>query len=554
MSAGALRSEDADLAIVGSGAAGLLAACVAAEAGLDVLVLEKASRLGGTSAMGGGVIWAPGHHLGLADADKDAEAAAHYLAALTRSTVSAERIDWFLDTIRAAVDYLVSRTAVRLTPLARPDYHLEVDGAADGGRSLDNEPFALPEGTGLGDSLRPSSYLPQLTMAERDALAGSAPPPDLLVKRTAAGIRTMGGALVGALATTALANGARLVADAPVEEIVASGGGWRLRIPESQVRARFVLLASGGYERSALLQSAFLPGPVAAIGAPSNSGDGLRLGLGLGAAVEGMTGLWGVPVIVDQEVEYDGASIGRMANVELTLPGSILVDATGRRFANEAQEYAALNTALLHRAAHPISAASPAWLIYDERYRASYPIAGRPAGVGPAWAHTASTLDELAALCEIDAAGLAATAATFNRDARTGVDTEFGRGASAQDRFLGDPRVTPNPTMAPISAAPFHAIPVLPGALGTSGGLATSLKGEVLDFAERPIPGLFAAGNVAASVFGSSYPGGGATLASAVARAYAAAKEIVHRASGPDGAATHHVIPVPRRSKGQEQR
>jgi 3-oxosteroid 1-dehydrogenase len=304
-----------------------------------------------------------------------------------------------------------------------------------------------------------------------------------------------------------------------VETLRRTADGWVVTGAGEEVAARAVVLASGGFEWNPRLQEAFLPNPVTPISAPSNTGDGLELGLAAGAAVTTMGAVWGVPVLQDPAHVYDGKPSGRMANVELTLPGSILVNRAGRRFVNEAVNYHDLNK--VFRTIDPATgehANIPAWMVVDSAYVARYPIGGAP-GV-PSWATSADDLAGLARACGIDADGLVATVGEFNRHAADGSDPVFGRGASAADRYLGDPRA-PHPVLAPLTEAPFHAIPIRPGTLGTCGGLVTDDDGRVLDRAGAPIDGLYAAGNVAATVFADAYPGGGATLGSAVTRAYA---------------------------------
>ena len=151
-------------------------------------------------------------------------------------------------------------------------------------------------------------------------------------------------------------------------------------------------------------------------------------------------------------------------------------------------------------------------------------IGGTPEQV-PSWATSADTLEGLAAACRIDPAGITTTVAQFNRHAADGRDPLFARGESAQDHYLGDAR-QPHPCLAPLVEPPFSAIPIRPGTLGTCGGLVTDDDGRVLDRAGRPIGGLFAAGNVSATVFADAYPGGGATLGSAITRAYAVGRAL----------------------------
>ncbi|MEO2131182.1 MAG: FAD-dependent oxidoreductase [Microbacterium sp.] len=516
--------EQIDVLVLGSGAAGLVSALRAADAGATVCVAEKASRIGGTTCAGGGVIWAPGTGLAAAAGFTDSAAdGIAYLSASSGHVMGRDAIEWYVRTVAEAVDFLTTRTRVRLTALARPDYRGEWPGAAAGGRSLDNDAFDPSEFPGLAEALRPSSYFPLLTMAERDALDGRAPDAALLEERRARGIRTMGGALVGALAASALERGIPIVANARADRLDRERSGWRVGFGNVQVRARGVVIATGGFEWSARLRDAFLSFPVTPIGAPSNEGDGLELGLEAGAAVADMTAVWGVPVIAPPDQRYDGIASGRMGNVEMTLPGSIVVNGAGERFVNEALAYH--DACRMFGDTDPATGRLrnlPAWLVFDHAFAQRYPIAGSASGAAPEWAVTAGSLDELAGHLGIDPDSLNRTVARFNADAEQGADTLFGRGGSAQDRFLGDSSHTPNPCLAPLSTPPFSAVPLHPGVLGTSGGLSTDAGGRVLGWGGEPLPGLYAAGNASAGVFRNTYPGGGATLGSAVTRAFVA--------------------------------
>ncbi|MGH3352792.1 MAG: FAD-dependent oxidoreductase [Nocardioides sp.] len=516
-----------DVAVIGSGAAGLTAAVRAADAGASVVVLEKAERLGGTTAVGGGVLWAPANRLGadagFADSREDAIA---YLAAATEGRLDRGWVEWYVDTASAAVDYLTEQTRVSLTPLNRPDYRLRWPGATQGGRSLDNDAFDVGAVPGLSEVLRPSSYFPLLTMAERDELNGAAPDAALLEEREKAVVRTMGGALVGSLLVSALERGVQVTTEAPVTGLdVDEAGGWRLGIGQNRMRieARSVVLASGGFEWSPELQRAFLPHPITPISAPSNEGDGLRLGLKLGAAVGEMTSFWGVPVITPTEQTYDSRRSGRMGNVEMTLPGSVTVGADGRRFVNEALNYHDVSQVMGAIDEHRLVAKGlPAWLIFDTRYLDSYPVAGSGPGVSREWMVAAPSIAALADQIGLDAGVLTDEIARFNADAAAGEDNAFGRGSSAEDRFLGDEAVTPNPCLRPLIEAPFYAVALHCGTLGTSGGLVTDKHARVLRFDGSVFEGLYAAGNVSATVFRGAYPGGGSTLGPAITRGYAA--------------------------------
>ncbi|MFI5086297.1 MAG: FAD-dependent oxidoreductase [Actinomycetales bacterium] len=515
---------DYDVVVAGSGAAGLVAALRAADAGLSVLVLEKAAKFGGTTAVSGGVMWAPCNHLMAAAGHPDSGAdAAAYLAAAADGAMTDDEVGWYVRTAAEAVRYLDTRTRVSYRPLGRPDYHLDLPCAASG-RGLDNEAFDPAGIPALADSIRQPTYFPLISMAERDALKGAPVDPELLAERRTSGIRTIGGALVGALLASALDRGIAVAAGARVTALESGPDGWRLTVHgrRESIRATSVVLATGGFEWNPDLRRALLTFPVTPIGAPSNEGDGLMLGLRAGAGLSDATAIWGVPVIAAPTHLYDGLPSGRMGNVEMTLPGSITVNAQGRRFVNEALNYHDLVRVFANvDPAGSRQGNSPAWLVFDSDFLRKYSVAGSLPGRPEPWMTAAPTLAELARLIAVSSSGLAATVARFNADAAVGTDSEFNRGASREDRHLGDPANKPNPCLAPLLTAPFYAVPIHAGVLGTAGGLKVSPAGQVLTPAGTAVVGLYAAGNCAASVFHGAYPGGGATLGSAITRAYA---------------------------------
>lgn len=522
-----------DLVVIGSGCAGMTAALVARGAGASVLVLEKADRLGGTTAAGGGVMWAPNNHLmGARDFTDSDEDAAAYVRAATDGRLSEEEISWYVATSAEAVRFLDENSRVDYSALFRPDYHMEWPGATPGGRGLDHREFDPSVVPGLAEALRPPTYLPLITMDERDRLHGAAPDPTLLEGRAERGVRTMGGALAGALTASAWEAGVVISTSAPATGLQRAGDTWRVTVAgEREVTADRVVIASGGFEWSPELTGTLLKFPITPISAPSNTGDGLKLGMAVGASFTETTDIWGVPVITAHGAEYDGRPGGRMGNVEATLPGGIVVNAAGRRFVNEALNYHDFARVFANIAPGTSDHANiPAHLVMDSRYVSRYPVAGHPVFSdpqdAPEWLVRAETLTGLAELIGVDAAGLEETVAAFNPAAARGEDPEFGRGASAQDRHLGDPANEPHPCLAPLTEAPFYAVRLHPGVLGTAGGLRADLDGRVLGWDGEPLPGLYAAGNCSATVFKDAYPGGGATIGSAITRAYAAGRHI----------------------------
>jgi 3-oxosteroid 1-dehydrogenase len=125
---------------------------------------------------------------------------------------------------------------------------------------------------------------------------------------------------------------------------------------------------------------------------------------------------------------------------------------------------------------------------------------------------------------DIDPAALRATVQRFNQLADKGQDPDFGRGESQYNRALGDPGHRPNPALGPPDTGPFYATEIFPGDVGTTGGVVTDEHARVLDESDTPIPGLYATGNIAATVMGRTYPGAGASIAHTMTFGFIAAR------------------------------
>lgn len=554
-----------DLLVVGSGAGALSAAVTAAHLGLRVVVIEKTAWFGGTTAWSGGWLWVPRNPLaraaGIDESLDAADGPRTYLRAILGERYDAPqlwpRLEAFLAHAPAAVQFHLEHTQLRFVDgNAVPDFHGRMPGARTGGRSVCAAPFdAARLSPALRARLRPprdilsflglsiGGDLRHFLRANRawDSFAYVA----RRIARHALDLVThghtrqrMGGnALVAALLASAQELGVTLLAEHAARELTRADDG---RItgalvdtpdgPRRIVARRGVVLATGGFPHDRARQARLFPhAPTGAehwSAAPAtNTGDGLRLAEAVGARIDVGTdaGAW-APVSLVPCADGSVAPFPHLA--ERGKPGLIAVDADGRRFVDEAGNYHSFMRGLFDAQGRRAAPGQPveAWLVCDHRFQRRYGLGHSkpwPLPLAP-WLRSgylmrADTLAGLARRCGFDAAGFGATVAAFNHHAARGDDPAFGRGSTPYDRMQGDAEHTgPNPCVAPIVQAPFYAVRIVPGSLGTFAGLASDAHARVLDASGAPIPGLYAAGNDLASVMAGEYPSGGITLGPAL--------------------------------------
>jgi succinate dehydrogenase/fumarate reductase flavoprotein subunit len=292
---------------------------------------------------------------------------------------------------------------------------------------------------------------------------------------------------------------------------------------------RGVIITTGGFEWDTELRQTFLRGPVSAPASPPTaSGGGLKLAMAAGAKLGNMTSAWWAPTLVNPEAPWaNGEPRAQPVLIERTVPHSIMVNRQARRFCNEAANYSALGGVF-----HQFDPATydypnlPCWLIFDAQYAARYPLGTRQPGQPlPDWVMRSETIEALAAQIGLDPAALAETVARFNTHADAGHDPDFGRGTSAYDHFYGDrSREGAAVTLGAIRAAPFHAVEIAAGLLGTNGGPRTDGQARILGHDGAPIPGLLGAGNAIACPTGGIYAGAGGTLGPALTFGYIAGR------------------------------
>jgi 3-oxosteroid 1-dehydrogenase len=543
MSSASSTADTFDVVVLGTGAAGLIAAATAAADGASVGLFEKTDLVGGTSSMSGGVVWIPNNHhqheAGLADSREDALA---YLGALSLGQIDSDMAAAFIDTAPVMLRWLEDNTPCRFAVIdGYSDYHPEHPGGKpEGGRSLDNELQSLDQLGEWADRLRVGKPRP-VTLRETP-LGGATTLPDAAVigdriRRRDVG---MGVALVAGLLAACLERNVVPHLDQRATDLLVAVDdndrrrveGVRFSTPNGErvVRARHgVIIATGGFECDTELVRTFLRGPMTApAGSPASTGDGLRMAMTAGARLGNMRNAWWVPVTRAEGGELFGAPSVHLVLGERTRPRSLMVNGAAKRFCNEATNYNALGGAF--HAFDPQSFTypnQPCWLIFDHEHKCHYDVAGAPAGdATPSWIVTADTIGQLAIELGLDPTTLVETVDRFNEFATLGQDPDFGRGTSAYDRFNGDQRLDGvAATLGPVATGPFHAIPIEIGALGTSGGPKTDTRGRVLSDAGGIIDGLYAAGNAMAGPTGMVYGGAGGTLGPALTFGYIAGRD-----------------------------
>ena len=542
----AIVDSETDILVIGAGAAGLAAALAAHEFGASVRLIEKQDRLGGTAAISGGVVWLPDHEQmtaqGKADSAADAKA---YFRSLDHGEMDEAVLGAFVTEARPMLSFLTAIGAIELTMMPDyPDYYGERPGAkADGGRSLDNELFDFKTLGEWKDRVFQHGPAPRMMLRETP-LGGSSGmvEPAELQKRAKQDLRGWGQALVGRLLRACLDRG--------IEPLLGCGG-YRLCVEQGRVTGaiverdgrqermaarRGVILATGGFEWNDALKHAFLRGPLdAPASPPTNRGDGLKMAMAAGASLGNMTSAWWVPTLAIPESEWQSVETRNMpVLIERTLPHGIMVNREGRRFCNEAANYSALAGAFhLFDPATYAYPNLPAYLVFDSHYRERYPLASFMPGTAlPDWVARADTLEELAAKTGIDADNLPATVERFNQLAERLDDEDFGRGKADYDRFYGDrSRDGSAATLGALTRAPFYAVEINMGALGTNGGPKTNAQAQIVDVDGQPIAGLFGAGNVISAPTGSVYAGAGGTLGPALTFGYIAGRAAARRAN-----------------------
>jgi succinate dehydrogenase/fumarate reductase flavoprotein subunit len=549
-----------DVLVAGAGAAGLAAAIFAKLKGLDVLVIEKSDKVGGTAATSAGTLWIPQNSQGRAVGDKDSILdAAAYLDSLikTDSPRARRQREAYLFSGVEAIDYLEANTDCVFLPCgAHPDYYTR-PGAAVRGRAIVPAPF---DGRLLGSDFERIRAPIEEFMILGGMMVGKMDIPRLLGRfqspadfaysarlflrylvdrlRYSRGTRLMmGNALVGRMFYSLLKLGVRPEFNTRLGELMVEDG----RVTGATVIGRSgtrlvaarkgVILATGGFAQNAAYRTRLMPHPTPkySLASEANQGDGLAAAEALGARISatenGSGGFW-TPVSVTRRKDGSRGLFPHLS-LDRAKPGLIAVNRGGRRFCNEADSYHDFVEAMYRT--NDADGSIPVWLVCDGGFIRKYGLGHVYPGTHDLRRHLDSgylihgkSPEALAQSLNIDAAGLRAAMTRYNEQAKRGVDDDFRRGHSELNRFNGDATVRPNPCVAPIDLSDLYAMEIWPAEIACSAGLSTDEDARVISESEAPIPGLFACGNDMASVMADTYPGPGTTLGPAIVFAYRA--------------------------------
>lgn len=549
-----------DLLVIGAGPAGMAAAIFAKLKGLDVLLVEKSQKIGGTASTSAGTLWIPENSQGKQQGDGDSiPQAASYLDSLvaTHTPRTDRQRDVYFFTGVEAIDILQAKTEVKFLPCGEhPDYHAK-PGAAVRGRAIVPAPFdarvlgrdfervrpPIDEFMIFGGMMIGKMDIPRL-LGRFQSFGNFRYSAGLFLRyltdrlRFSRGTRlVMGNALVARMYYSLVRLGVRPEFGTRLGELVVENGrvsGATVTGPEGSTRIvarNGVILATGGFAHNAGYRERLMPQPTPkfSLASDANQGEGIAAAEALGARISetenGSGGFW-TPVSVTRRKDGSQGLFPHLS-LDRAKPGLIAVNKAGRRFCNEADSYHDFVEAMYR--SNDSDGAIPAWLICDAAFIRKYGLGHIYPGttnlkpfIASGYLVHGSTPQALAKQLGVDAAGLEASLSRYNEQATRGVDEDFHKGHSALNRFNGDPQVKPNPCLAPVGPGDLYAMAVWPAEIACSAGISTDEDARVVDGNESPIPGLYACGNDMASVMGDSYPGPGTTLGPAVVFAYRA--------------------------------
>lgn len=525
--------READVVVMGTGGAALVAAILAHDQGAKVLILEKTHQIGGTTAFSGGIPWIPMNRYMKEEGIEDSREEA--LTYIRRQTGGKEPnpalLEVYVDNAYKMIDYLHENTPLRFqVPHGYPDYHATLPGGKlVAGRSIDPLPFELNQLGEWAPLVRNNPAFPPLTLQEGGAVGGV----DFMkvAERMEKNIVTMGRALIAALFKAVLDRGIETLIETPGKELVLDDAGQVIGLVAEPKEGKMyigarkgVILASGGFEWNEELVKTFLKGHAThPCSPPGNEGDALIMAMEAGAALGNMSEAWWYPAMQDPTFEYEDRVLNQIGSGRFG-PNSIIVNRHGRRFVHEGVGYNDMPKAFYNYdpVAFEWPNEPPVWMIFDQQLKdATMVLTMMPGDPVPDWVDQADNIRDLALKIGVDPDGLEQTVERWNENVRKGEDPDFHRAGTFFESYArggGNPAAN----LGTIEKGPFYALPIHYGTLGTNGGPRINEDGQVISLRGKPITGLYAAGNAAMGIMGQAYVSAGGTIGPAMTVGYLA--------------------------------
>ena len=548
-----------DLLIAGSGGGGMAAALAALDSGIEPLVIEKQALVGGSTGLSGGMVWLPNNPLmradGIPDSHEDGLAYFDDVVGDIGQPSSPARREMFLTAGYEMINFLM-RKGVRLVRCPGwSDYYPNHRGGNEAGRAIEGIPYDAAALGNWSEKVQPSmakSYggfvlktneLRAVQYFNRSPRA-FAVATRVFARTRAARLRrrellTNGASLIGQMlkALIDLCGEPPIWTDAAMQDLIVDDGrviGARVTHNGASLNVearKGVLLAAGGFSRNADMRRRYggdQPNDGRwSIANAGDTGEVLETAMRLGAKTDLLDEAWWLPSVFIA----DGGDAARALGSGRQRPGAIYVDGTGRRFCNESNSYVEVGKAMY------ANKAVPCWMVFDEGYIHRYVSGANPFKrrslpeelIGRGAVLRGNTIGDLARQMEVPSGALEQTVKRFNGFAAKGLDPDFGRGQSAYNDCLGDPGYRTNAALGPLDKAPYYATRVVPADVGTCGGLVANEYAQVLDENDRVIEGLYATGNITATVMGRNYLGAGGSIAYTMVFGYVAARHAAGR-------------------------
>ncbi len=551
--------ETFDFVVVGSGGGSMCSGLVMRQAGKSVVILEKTGLIGGTTARSGGVMWIPDNQFMKRDGVPDSQAQANtYMNAVIgdhNDTPGATRVRraTYVEQGTKMVDFLVSQ-GIKLNRVSYwPDYNDELPGSSEKGRTVVADLFNVNELGEWKHKLRPN-FIPMMSTLdemlklrhikrswEAKRIAVRFGLRTIFAKLTGKHYVTAGAALQGRMFQASLKAGVAFRTETPVSELIVENGRVTGVLAQKdgkpyRVGARLgVLINAGGFAHNQEMRDKYMPGTKAKWTnvTEGDTGEMILEMMRHGADIAQMEEMVGNQMTIPPGMEDQ--PIKPVVQGVTAAPHAILVDQTGVRYMNEAGSYMTYCQGMLAR--NKSVPAVPSWAIMDSQYMKNYALVmPLPSTKKPqAWYDTgylkkADTIEELAGQIKVEPATLRSTVERFNSFVAKGHDDDFNRGDRAYDRWLGDPYHAKNASLGAISEGPYYAVEIVPGDVGTYGGVVTDEKARVLRADGSVIEGLYATGISTASVMGRAYAGAGASVGPSFVWGYVTAKHVLSQA------------------------